>query len=147
MAHVIHPPLCLLVEDSDEDADTFGEALRQSGISVELERVCSGDACMAVLRAPSARRPALILMDLNTPRVDGREALRMIKSDPTLTSIPIVILSTSANPRDLDFCYEAGANAYHIKPVRYPDHLRAMIKLLDYWLTEVTLPSDARSKT
>lgn len=139
-------PMCLLVEDSNEDADTFDEALRQSGISAELHRVCSGDACMTLLCQPGARRPALIVMDLNTQGLDGREALRMIKSDATLMSIPVVICSTSANPRDVDFCYTSGANAYHVKPMRYPDHVRAMIDLLDYWLTRVSLPGNDRQK-
>lgn len=137
---------CLLVEDSDEDADTFDEALRQSGLNADLQRVCSGDACMALLSQPGGRRPTLILMDLNTLGMDGREALRMIKSDATLMSIPLVVFSTSANPRDLDFCYSAGANAYHVKPMRYPDHVRALIDLLVYWLTCVALPGSDRQK-
>ena len=147
MQQFTHRPLCLLVEDSDEDADTLGEALRQSGISVDLEQVCSGDDCMAALRAPAARRPALVLMDLNTPGMDGRAALRMMKSEPTLRTIPVIVLSTSTDPRDLDFCYALGANAYHIKPVRYQDHVSDMIALLDYWLTRVTLPGGSRSKS
>jgi CheY-like chemotaxis protein len=137
-------PMCVLVEDSDEDADTFNDALRQSGIKAELRRVCSGDACMALLRQAGPRLPALIVMDLNTLGMDGREALRLIKSDLTLMAIPLVIFSTSANPRDLEFCYGAGANAYQVKPMRYLDHVRAMSDLLDYWLTRVALPAHDR---
>ena len=79
-------------------------------------------------------------MDLNTPGTDGREALAAIKADPALRACPVVIFSTSADPRDLAACYAAGANAYHVKPTRYPDHLRLVVDLLRYWLGQVTLP-------
>ncbi len=132
----------MLVEDSDEDADTIAEALRRCGIPGRLQRVTNGDECLALLRTGRATRPpALVLMDLNMPGMDGREALRQIKEDATLRGVPVVIVSTSANPRDLTFCYGAGANAYHIKPVSYPQHLDAMTTVLQYWLGAVTLPT------
>lgn len=146
MHHTDDLPFCLLVEDSDEDAETVEQALRQSGINVTLQRVCSGDACMVALNQPAARLPVLILLDLNTPGMDGREALCIIKSDAALTSIPVVVVSTSSNPRDLESCYRTGANAYHVKPMCYPDDVTAMIGLLNYWLTRVTLPGSDRSK-
>ena len=99
---------------------------------------------MALLRRADTARPALVMMDLNTPGIDGREALRQIKADPLLKSIPIAVVTTSANPRDVDFCYQNGANAYHVKPVRYPDHLLMLTGLLDYWLVEVIKPTVPR---
>jgi len=78
-------------------------------------------------------------MDLNTPGTDGREALAVLKADPALNSIPVVVFSTSANPKDVGFCYAAGANAYHVKPVRYPEHLQLVIDLVGYWFGSVTL--------
>ena len=135
-------PTCLLVEDSDEDADTVVEALRRCGIAGRIERVTNGDECLALLRGMSAMHPpSLVLMDLSTPGTDGRDALRQIKEDSKLKSIPVVVTSASANPRDLEFCYSAGANAYHVKPVSHPHHLDAMTRLLQYWLGAVTLPS------
>lgn len=132
---------CILVEDSDEDADTLCEALRQSGIAATFQRVTTGGACLALLRKTGRRLPALVLMDLNTPGIDGREALSLIKSDPCLKSIPVIITSTSVNSRDLAACYGAGANAYHVKPVCYPDHVLSLIAVLQYWLVRAVLPN------
>lgn len=132
-------PRLLLVEDSDEDAATIREALERSGILASLQRVMTGDGCMDALR-DAASPPALVIMDLNTPGMDGREALTLIKSDKLLKNLPVIVVSTSGNPRDVDFCYAAGANAYHVKPVKYPEHLNNMTKLIIYWLGNATLP-------
>lgn len=131
----------VLVEDSDEDHDTVLEALRQSGLPACLQRVCNGDQCLALLRRAGAGRPALVLMDLNTSSIDGREALRQIKADPMLNVIPVVVVTTSANPRDVNDCYQCGANAYHVKPFNYLDHLQMLTALFDYWLVKVTRPA------
>lgn len=132
------PPV-IIVEDSDEDFDTVEEAVRLSGVSVELRRATTGGDCLALLRGVAAVRPAMVLLDLNTPGTDGREALQTIKADSDLKAYPVVVFSTSANPKDLEFCYKAGANAYHVKPVRYPDHLQILVDLLLYWLDRVVL--------
>ena len=123
-------PYIVLVEDSDDDFDTVLKAVRLSGLPANLRRVNNGDDCMALVRRADAERPALVLMDLNTASTDGREALRQIKADPLLQAIPVVIVTASANPRDVDFCYQCGANAYHVKPVCYPDHLQMLAGLL-----------------
>ena len=81
-----------------------------------------------------------MILDLNTPGMDGREALTLIKSDKLLKNLPVIVVSTSGNPRDVDFCYAAGANAYHVKPVKYPEHLNNMTELIIYWLGNATLP-------
>ena len=130
-------PEVILVEDSDEDADTVQQAALRCSTPVLVRRVPTGDACLALLQQPRAALPALVLMDLNTPGMDGRETLRIIKSDPSLSSIPVVVISTSADPRDVGHCYRAGANAYHLKPVRYTEHLEAMVVVLSYWLDRV----------
>lgn len=132
-------PRLLLVEDSDEDAATMVEALALSGVHANLVRVVSGDKCMELLRL-TGMPPALVVMDLNLPGMDGREALAMIKNDHLLKSLPVVVVSTSANPRDVDFCYAAGANAYHVKPIHYADHLKNMTDLINYWLGKTMLP-------
>jgi len=131
----------VLVEDSDDDHDTVREALRLSGLPAQLHRVNNGGECVALLRLANAERPALVMMDLSTPGTDGREALRQIKADPLLKTIPVVVVTTSANPRDVDYCYQNGANAYHVKPVRYPDHLQMLSGLLNYWLGAVIRPA------
>ena len=141
MIIAIDTPHIVLVEDSDEDHDTVREAVRLSGLPARLRRVSNGDECLELLRHADAERPAFVMMDLNTPSTDGREALRQIKADPQLRAIPVVVVTTSTNPRDVDFCYQCGANAYHVKPMRYPDHLQLLARLLDYWLVDVLKPS------
>lgn len=131
----------VLVEDSADDHDTVREALQVFNLPTRLSRVNNGDECIALLRRADVPRPALVLMDLNTASTDGREALRLIKTDPMLQAIPVVIVTASANPRDVDFCYGCGANAYHVKPVRYPEHLQMLAGLLKYWLVDVIPPN------
>ena len=142
----ILPPV-IIVEDSDEDFETAEQAIRQAGLSADVRRAVTGGGCLDLLRRADPVRPALVLMDLNTPGTDGREALEAIKGDAALKAFPVVVFSTSANPRDIAFCYQNGANAYHVKPVRYTDHLREVADLLTYWLTRVALsaPGGTRS--
>ncbi len=123
----------LVVEDSDEDFDTVLDALHNLGLACEIHRAITGDACLNLLRG-AALNPCMVLLDLNIPGTDGRVALREIKSDPVLRAIPVVVFSTSANPRDLAECYESGANAYHVKPLQYPDHIDILGRIFNYWL-------------
>jgi CheY-like chemotaxis protein len=83
-----------------------------------------------------------VLLDLNTPHGDGRHALEQIYADTQLSAIPLVVLSTSANPRDVDFCYAHGASAYHVKPVSHGAHLAVLQALFAYWLGSVVLPTE-----
>ena len=140
MASSTRLPPIIIVEDSDEDFDTVVQAVRKAGIEAEVCRASTGGECLELLRGAAALRPAVVLMDLNTPGTDGREALSVIKGDEALRACPVVVFSTSADPRDLAFCYTTGANAYHVKPVRYPDHLHLVIDVLNYWLARVALP-------
>jgi two-component system, response regulator len=142
----LHAAPLVVVEDSDEDFDTLVEAARQAGVTRPIHRAASGGDCLALLRgepvvglAPLPMLPALILMDLNSHGVDGREALVAIKSEAGLKEIPLVVLTTSANPKDVAFCYQAGSNAYHVKPVRHDHYLLLLGSLLRYWLESVTL--------
>jgi CheY-like chemotaxis protein len=133
----------IVVEDSDEDFDTVIQAVRKGGIMADVRRARSGGECLELLRSASSMRPAVVLMDLNTPGTDGREALAEMKLDDAMKLFPVVVFSTSDDPRDVAFCYAAGANAYHVKPVRYPEHLQLVIDLLTYWLERVTLTCSA----
>ena len=141
------PVILVIVEDSDEDFETVCEAVKRSGVAVEVQRATTGGGGLTLLRELAADRPVLVLMDLNTPGTDGREALAAIKTDPALKSIPVVVFSTSANPKDVEICYAAGANAYHVKPVRYPDHLQLVIDLVSYWFGRVALYTAGRSNS
>lgn len=137
-----HRPIVFVCEDCDEDFDTLEDAARTAGVAAELRRATTGDACLTLLRGSGGQRahPAVVLLDLNTPGTDGREALQEIKEDPALRHLPVVVLTTSANPRDLAFCYHAGANAYHVKPIRYADHVQVLLGVFSYWLGSVALP-------
>jgi CheY-like chemotaxis protein len=134
----------LVVEDSDDDWDTALEAARHCGCEHRLLRAADGDAAMALLQGHGAppRRPAFVLLDLNLPGLDGRELLAQIKSDAVTRQLPVVVFSTSASPRDVAACYAAGANAYHVKPVGFSDHVAQLRSLFDYWLTQAVLPRD-----
>ncbi len=137
----------LVVEDSDEDFDTLQVALKAAGLTHPVVRAINGESCLLMLQAVedgTRFRPALVLMDLNTPGTDGRDALRSIKADALLKSLPVVVFSTSASPRDMEFCYAAGANAYHVKPLRYADHLHLLGCVLGYWLGSVALTNTDR---
>ena len=132
----------LVVEDSDEDFDTLREAAVAAGVTRMIQRVMSGGDCLTLLRgegdAALPQLPALILMDLNSHGIDGREALVAIKTDGGLKEIPMVVLTTSANPKDVTFCFQAGANAYHVKPICHDQYLMMLGSLLHYWLDSVT---------
>lgn len=132
----------VVVEDSDEDFDTLIEAAATAGVTRAIHRAASGGDCLELLRSQGdvqlAALPALILMDLNSHGIDGREAVVAIKTDPVFKEIPLVILTTSANPKDMAFCYQAGANAYHVKPVRHDQYLLMLQSLLHYWLASAT---------
>jgi CheY-like chemotaxis protein len=135
----------LVMEDSEEDFETVMEALLLAELSNEVRRVTSGDDCVARLRDAAhsqAALPALVLIDLNTPKSDGRQAILEIKSDRRLISVPMVVISGSANPRDVSFCYVNGVNAYHVKPVIHAQHLLVLRQLLTYWLRTVVQQSE-----
>ena len=138
------PPLgVLIVEDSDEDHDTVLEALSGTELAVRTWRAEHGEECLKLLRGEDearAVRPAVVLLDLNTHGLDGRATLRSIKDDPALKSLPTIVFTTSSNPHDLDLCFELGANAFHVKPFDYLEHLDLLRAVLDYWLRRVALP-------
>lgn len=131
----------LVLEDSDEDFETLVEATNGTKLRHDLQRATTGDECLARLKGSEGVRvlPSIILLDLNTPGIDGRETLAVIRADPELSCVPVVILSTSANPRDVNYCYAHGANAYHVKPVRYEQHLELVDEIFSYWLERAVL--------
>jgi CheY-like chemotaxis protein len=134
----------VVVEDSDEDFDTVQDAARRGSLPHPLVRARSGAECMRLLRGSQDSRdgtPLLVLLDLHTPSDDGRDALRELRSGAILCTVPVVVLSASANARDLQFCYANGANAYHVKPVDHTLHLKVLQDVFAYWLGSVVLPA------
>ncbi|QTN22636.1 response regulator [Rhizobacter sp. AJA081-3] len=131
----------LVVEDSDEDFQTVQDAARRAQLPHPIVRASSGSDCLRQLHGDLRGRLGLVLLDLNTPGDDGREALREIRSDDRFKALPLVVLTASANPRDLQFCYAHGANAYHVKPVDHALHLQVLQQIFAYWLGSVVLPA------
>jgi two-component system, chemotaxis family, response regulator Rcp1 len=142
--NVGRPIQILLVEDSPSDAAMTIEAMHEGRIVNQVHVATDGEAAMAFLRRQGpyadALRPDLILLDLNLPRMDGREVLREVKGDPNLQAIPVVVLTTSAAEADILKSYELHANAYVTKPVAFEAFLSAVRGIEDFWLSLVHLP-------
>jgi chemotaxis family two-component system response regulator Rcp1 len=142
------PLQVLLVEDNVGDVRLTQEVFRATQPSVVLHVVSDGVDAMAFLRKEgpnrNAPRPDLILLDLNMPRMDGREVLTLIKRDESLKVIPTVILTTSQAEADIQMSYELQANCYLCKPVQL-DAFDALVKSVnDFWLTKAKLPLQAQ---
>ncbi len=134
----------LLVEDCPGDVRLIQEAFRAANPSVQLHVATDGVEAMAFLRREGAHanapRPDTILLDLNLPKMDGREVLGHVKADSALRTIPTVILTTSEAPTDVAKSYQLQANCYLTKPVQL-DAFQSIVKSInDFWLTEVKLP-------
>jgi CheY-like chemotaxis protein len=134
----------LLVEDSPGDVRLTQEAFNDANRSIQLHVACDGVEAMTFLRREgvhsSAPRPDLILLDLNLPKMDGREVLAQIKEDDQLKTIPTVILTTSDAEADIVKSYQLQANCYLTKPVQL-DAFESLVKSInDFWLTKVKLP-------
>jgi CheY-like chemotaxis protein len=140
-------PIVLVAEDDLGDRVLLQQAFEAAGLRADLRFSINGEEFLAYLRRqpPWARseRPDLILLDLNMPRMDGREVLRDIKGDPQLRSIPVVVLTNSSAPEDIAGAYDSGANAYVPKP-HSPDDLASIIRSLsEYWFKVCALPGTA----
>lgn len=125
----------LVVEDSEPDVILLREALGRSGRRHQIAVARDGVEALAHLAASalSSPHPDLILLDLNMPRMDGREFLSRVKSDPLLAIIPIVVLSTSSSPDDIRGSYERSCNAYVVKPHGLEDFERVIGQLETFW--------------
>jgi chemotaxis family two-component system response regulator Rcp1 len=137
----------LLVEDSPGDVRLTREAFRAANSSIYLHVAADGTEAMAFLRREgayaSAPRPDLILLDLNLPKMDGREVLAKIKASEDLKTIPTVILSTSTDQMDIALSYQLLANCYLSKPVQLDQFESLVSSINDFWLTKVQLPQSA----
>lgn len=141
----------LVIEDSDEDFEALGRMLRKSNLANPIYRCTDGDEALDFLyhtgdytELTLAPRPSIILLDLNLPGTDGREVLEQIKQDNELKIIPVVVLTTSSNPRDIEVCYQYGVNGYILKPIDIKKLMKTTQVIIDYWFEVVILPDAAR---
>jgi two-component system response regulator len=139
-------PHLLVAEDDDDEFLLTKEALAGCSFPGVVHRVKNGEELLEFLvrrqgeQSASARPPLLILLDLNMPRMDGRAALKEIKSSAALHAIPVVVLTNSTAPMDIEKCYDLGANTYICKPSRFSDFVDVLKTLTRYWTQGAQLP-------
>jgi CheY-like chemotaxis protein len=143
----------LMADDDPDDRLLTKEAFRQGGFVDVLRFVCDGEDLLDYLHhrgkhanPESSPHPNLILLDLNMPRKDGREALAEIKADPNLRYIPIVVLTTSRAEEDILRTYDLGANSFIIKPVTFIGLMEVTRVLMNYWFETIELPPNGGGK-
>jgi len=147
----VSPPstsqVILIVEDSDDDFYAAARAFKKTGLANPVQRCSNGDQALDYLyrrndfsAPPHSPRPCMILLDLNLPGTDGRDVLRVLKRDPELHKIPVIILTTSSAAQDIQCCYDYGANSYIQKPVDMQSFVMAMTRLKEYWFDVAILP-------
>jgi len=154
MGNCTKPITILMADDDEDDRLMTKEALDEARLMNNLRFVEDGEELMDYLYnrdkyadPNSAPRPGLILLDLNMPRKDGREALEEIKNDPDLRQIPIVVLTTSQAEEDIYRTYDLGVNSFVTKPVSFEGLVDVMKKLSEYWFKIVQLPEETRMMT
>lgn len=154
-----HSPYLLVVEDSDEDFGALQRTLaKHCDKQVPVTRCLDGDDALDFLHrrgdyapsngpsngpsnSPSEQPPSLIMLDLNLPGTDGREVLRELKQDPTLKTIPVVVFTTSSDPKDIETCYRYGVNSYLVKPMDVGQLKTSICVLVTYWFEVAMLPN------
>ncbi len=148
-----NPPLkshtILVVDDNEDDYEAIVRAFKKVGLNNPVALCKTGKEAIGFLKHGGsfneigiAERPALILLDLNMPGMDGHKVLQQIKEDASLRRIPVIIWTTSSNDKDIDACYQTGANAYMQKPATTEGLLESVKRLKEYWLEAVLLPGD-----
>ncbi len=145
-----HVPTILIIDDDPADQFLVREAMETTNLNCDLRLASDGDEAIEYLYRrgryrdqAAAPRPDLILLDLKMPRFDGRQVAKLIKSDPGLRAIPIVVLTSSALVEDVDDLYQIGVNSYMQKPLNFDDFTAALRDLSSYWLERAALPPHA----
>lgn len=145
------PAILLVIEDSDEDFEALNRVINQvCTFPLTIRRCLSGDDALDFLhregeyqKLTDEPKPGLVLLDLNLPGTDGREVVSIIKQSKTLKTIPVIVLSTSSNPKDIEDCYQFGANSYMLKPININELKISMKMMLDYWFQAAILPASS----
>ncbi|MGV3550576.1 response regulator [Rhizobium sp.] len=131
----------LIIDDNDDDVEAALRAFKRTNLKNAIVRAATGAEAIAMLRERKVR-PGMILLDLNMPGLDGRRVLAILKGDNDLRRIPVVVLTTSADERDIEECYQLGANTYIQKPVDLDGLFAAVQRLKDYWFEIALLPRE-----
>lgn len=138
------PAEILLVEDNDNDVELTKIGFRRSKFRVNLHHVQDGEECLAFLRKEGkyagVPTPDIVLLDLNMPRMDGREVLAEISKDEGLKQLPIVVLTTSGADEDILASYRLRCSSYIVKPIDFDQFAKVVQGIADYWFTLVVLP-------
>lgn len=146
MPKLNHKATILMADDDPDDQILLQEALRENNIPNLVCFVENGEELLDFLtkkgkfEGSDCAVPGLILLDLNMPKMDGRQALKLIKADPVLKKIPVVVLTTSKADSDILECYNLGVNSFVSKPVNFQDLVAVTREISNYWLGTVTLP-------
>lgn len=147
----VQPAVILLADDDDDDIFLIRDSFKRSELEAELHAVEDGMELLDYLKRrgayadpASSPRPCIILLDLNMPRKDGRQALKEIKEDPELKNIPVIVLTTSKTDQDVSRCYGDGAASFITKPVTFQAMCEFVTKLGEYWFKIVSLPACGR---
>jgi two-component system response regulator len=140
------PAEVLLVEDNEDDVMLTRLGFKRAKLDIRLHHVPNGEECMAFLRKEGAYAsvptPDLILLDLNMPRMDGREVLDAVGKDPALAHLPIVVLTSSAAERDVLMSYKLRCSSYMVKPIGFENFAKMIQSLSEYWFELVLLPHE-----
>ncbi len=143
------PPTILLVEDNPDDYEAAIRSFKAAHLDNPIHWCKSGAEALDYLKhegiyaqAPASPMPALVLLDLNLPGIDGKRLIEIAKRDPALKKIPIVVLTTSNDDRDVTRCYELGASTYIQKPVDFNGLVAAVTGFKDYWFGIALLPGE-----
>lgn len=148
----IEPLLIVLAEDDDGHASLVQRNLERAGLANGLHRLKDGQEALDFLRGEgdyagrNTNQPVLVLLDIKMPRVDGVEVLRQLKADPRTALIPVIMLTTTDDPREIQRCYELGCSVYVTKPVDYQGFVEA-IKRLGLFLQVVRVPENDKMKS
>ncbi|MGD1042916.1 MAG: response regulator [Sedimentisphaerales bacterium] len=135
------PKPILLVEDDSVDAMTVKRAMRDLQVNHSVIHSVNGEEAMKYLTSPDTEKPFVILLDLNMPKMNGIEFLKVIKAHPELKTIPVIVLTTSKERRDVLDSFEIGASGYMVKPVDYSKFVEILSKIMIYWNSS-ELPKD-----
>jgi CheY-like chemotaxis protein len=145
------PLTIVLAEDDDGHASLIRRNLERAGLANGFFRVRDGQECLELLRGQGAYADQemhgdyLLLLDINMPRIDGVEVLRQVKGDPALATMPVIMLTTTDDPREVERCYKLGCNVYITKPVAYDQFVEA-IRQLGLFLQVVKVPASGQTR-